>query len=79
MKKGRVKSLLKLQKGDTIGVVRDQEENVADMERAWDDVSGKELDSKGVREARAKGMTYIHNKQVWETKDDETTGSGKRM
>ena len=36
------------------------------MERAWGDVSGKELDSKAVIEARAKEMTYIHNKQVWE-------------
>ena len=35
------------------------------MEKAWDDVSGKELISKGVREARKKEMTYVHNKQVW--------------
>ena len=66
MKKGNVKSLLKLQIGDKVGPVPEQEENLAYMEKAWGDVSGKELDSKGVREARTKEMTYIHNKQVWE-------------
>ena len=64
MQKGNVKSLLKLQKGDTIGAAPEQEENISEMEKAWDDVSGKELDSRGVREARAKEMIYIHNKQV---------------
>ena len=29
-------------------------------------MSGKELDSRGVREARHKEMTYIYNKEVWE-------------
>ena len=64
MQKGNVKSLLKLQKGDTIGEAPEQEENIPEMEKAWDDVSGKELDSKGVRDARANYMTCIHNKQV---------------
>ena len=53
------------EKGDKIWAAPDQEENLAEMEKAWDDVSGKELDSRGVREARAKEMTYIHDKQVW--------------
>ena len=47
MKQGNVKSLLKLQVGDKVGPVPEQEDNLADMERAWGDVNGKELDSKG--------------------------------
>ena len=65
MQRGSVKPLLQLQKGDTIGTAPEQEVDISEMEKAWDDVSGKELDPRGVRDARAKELTYIHNKQVW--------------
>ena len=65
LRRSNLKSLLSLKKGDKVWAAPDQEENLAEMEKAWDDVSGKELDSRGVREARAKEMTYIHDKQVW--------------
>ena len=35
------------------------------LKTTWDDVSGKELSAKGVREAGGKEMTCIWNKKVW--------------
>ena len=45
--------------------IPEEEEDKEAMERAWDDVSGKELNSQKVREARAKEMKYIDDKLVW--------------
>ena len=65
LKRSNLKSLLSLKKGDKMYEAPEQEDNLEEMQKAWDDVSGKELDAKGVKEARVKEMTYIHNKQVW--------------
>ena len=65
LRRSNLKSLLSLKKGDKLYEAPEQEENLEEMQKAWDDVSGKELDSKGVKEARIKEMTYIHDKQVW--------------
>ena len=43
----------------------DYEENIKGYERAWDDVSGEELDPGEVKKARDKEMKYIEEKGVW--------------
>ena len=42
----------------------DYEEDTIGYERAWDDVSGEELDSGEVKKARDKEMKYIEEKGV---------------
>lgn len=37
-----------------------------DMKDAWDDLTDEELDANEVQKARAKEMSYIHEKKVWE-------------
>ena len=46
LRRSSLKSLLGLKKGDKIGAAPEQEDNLADMEKAWGDVSGKELDAR---------------------------------
>ena len=41
------------------------EEDEESWKRAWDDVSGEELDPKEVTKARLKEMAYIQDKAVW--------------
>ena len=48
---------------------QEEEELTEATARAWDDVSGKELDPQEVRRARLKEMEYVKNKQVWEKID----------
>ena len=42
-----------------------EEEEIGELEAAWDDTSGKALDPRGVRRARLKDMGYINEKGVW--------------
>ena len=49
----------------TIGEIPEEETVDFDME-AWDDVTGKALDPKTVRQARLKEMKYVKEKEVWQ-------------
>merc|ERR1739836_290547 len=43
-----------------------EEENYDDLlQRAWDDVTGKELSMEGVIEARMREISHIRDKKVW--------------
>ena len=65
LKEARVKTLLRVDEPWEKPCIPEEEEDREAMEKAWDDVSGKELDSRKVREARAKEMKYIDDKMVW--------------
>ena len=65
VKRGNIKSLLKVRADTSMGEKPEEEEHNAEISRAWDDVSGKELDAKGVQQARHKEIEYIEKKQVW--------------
>ena len=60
-----MKSLMKVGADTTIGEKPEEEDHDTEIARAWDDVSGKELDAQGVKEARSKEMEYIDRKKVW--------------
>ena len=64
-KRAKVKSLLKVSAETKVGEKPEEEEHDQETARAWDDVSGKELDATGVQDARRKEMDYIEKKQVW--------------
>jgi hypothetical protein len=40
-------------------------EQHAELQKAWDDVTGAELDYKDVVDARRKEIEYVHKKNVW--------------
>ena len=67
-----LKKLMKVTSKDKVEENRkdDHEEVIAPAqpfgERAWDDVTGEELDRSEVMKARTKEMGYIHEKKVWE-------------
>ena len=42
-----------------------EEDDQGVVRQAWDDVSGKELDGKGVQRARMKEIGYVRDKKVW--------------
>ena len=42
-----------------------EEDDQEDLQQAWDDVSGKELDSRGVKKAMMKELGYVADKGVW--------------
>ena len=44
-----------------------EEESDIQWKRAWDDVTGKELDPEMVQQARAQEMNYVRKKGVWRT------------
>ena len=62
-----VKMLLSLTARDVVhdGVPPEEDEHEEEVSRAWDDVSGKELDAGEVRRARLKEMEYVNEKGVW--------------
>ena len=60
-----VKKILELTEHITIGEIPEAETVDFDVE-AWDDVTGKALDPKTVRQARLKEMKYVKEKEVWE-------------
>ena len=72
MKPKPLRRLMKVTSKDKVekGGKDDHEEMIATAqpfgERAWDDVTGEELDRSEVMKARAKEMGYIHEKKVWE-------------
>ena len=41
------------------------EPGMEELGKAWDDVSGMELDAKEVRKARRQEMEYVERKGVW--------------
>ena len=58
LEQDHVKGLLKMNKGDSLGEQPDEEHIAWGMASARDDVLGKELDPKGVRESRKTDMVY---------------------
>ena len=58
-----VKKILELTEHTTIGEIPEEETVDFDVE-AWDDVTGKALDPKAVRQARLKEMKYVKEKEV---------------
>ena len=66
MDNAQVKSLLKVGMETKVGDSPEEETYDGEIARAWDDVSGKELDPMGVRQARAKEIEYINHKNVWQ-------------
>ena len=42
-----------------------EEEDDAQWQMAWDDVTGQELDPSEVAKARSKEMSYVEAKKVW--------------
>ena len=60
-----MKKMLELTEHTTIGEIPEEETVDFDME-AWDDVTGKALDLKAVRQARLKEMKYVKEKEVWQ-------------
>ena len=79
-----VKSVAVIQKLSRIAIAQrkevehEEEEKTRkeELSRAWDDVSGAELNPEGVRSARKKEMDYINNKKVW-TKISRTEAEKK--
>jgi hypothetical protein len=45
------------------------EDTMRDMEQAWDDVHGKALDLKTVREARREEVCYMQQRSIWSEVD----------
>ena len=60
-----VKKMLELTEHTTIGEIPEEETVDFDVE-AWDDVTGKALDPKAVRQARLKEMKYVKETEVWQ-------------
>ena len=61
----QVKMLLSLNIGDKVREVPEEEDLGFPMSRAWDDVSGKELDAAKVMRARQEEIEYVNFKKVW--------------
>ena len=64
-KECHVKKKLELTEHTTIGEILEEETVDFDVE-AWDDVTGKALEPKAVRQARLKEMRYVKEKEVWQ-------------
>ena len=64
-KECHVKKILELTEHTTMGEIPEEETVDFDVE-AWDDVTGKALDPKAVRQARLKEMKYVKEKEVWQ-------------
>ena len=60
-----VMKMLELTEHTTTGEIPEEETADFDVE-AWDDVTGKVLDPKAVRQARLKEMKYVKEKEVWQ-------------
>ena len=46
-------------------VPEEEDAGKAEVQQAWDDVSGKELDPTRVKQARREEMEYVGKKEVW--------------
>ena len=66
-----LRMLLNLRATDIVhgDMPQEEDEHTEATARAWDDVSGKELDPQEVRRARLKEMDYVRGKQVWDKID----------
>ena len=78
LKEARVNTLLRVDESWEKPCIPEEEEDREAMEKAWDDVSGKELNARQVREARAREMKYIDDKMVWR-KSTKRRSIGPRM
>ena len=78
-KRCHVKKILELTEHTTIGEIPEEETVDFDVE-AWDDVTGKALDPKAVRQARLKEMKYVKEKELWQPGDrDEARRRGWKV
>ena len=68
MDRDKVRRLTVVRSTDLIGEIPETEEDSEYWAHAWDDVSGKFLDSRKVVAARRLEIDYVNNKQVWKNK-----------